>query len=215
MSSARLRICPSRRLLVYNIPQRHIHDTHHTNPSDVHIASANHTVLLMWEASTHTKTRPVRLISDRRRGGCKLANSNSHNNQKKTFEMKASCWIVQRLHAATNQPTKTNRLPETAAVCPGAPFARRGVAGTIGERAATQSRGIKGTSGQLVAELLRESSVKIGTIQRRLAWPLRKDDTHKSRKYRTFFALLRALLQLAADAAPATVNGRRLRNDNA
>ena len=28
---------------------------------------------------------------------------------------------------------------------------------------------------------LRESSVKIGTIQRRLAWPLRKDDTHKSR----------------------------------
>jgi hypothetical protein len=36
-------------------------------------------------------------------------------------------------------------------------------------------------------DLLRESSVKIGTIQRRLAWPLRKDDTHKSRKYHTFF----------------------------
>ena len=28
---------------------------------------------------------------------------------------------------------------------------------------------------------LRGSSVKIGTIRRRLAWPLRKDDTHKSR----------------------------------
>ena len=28
---------------------------------------------------------------------------------------------------------------------------------------------------------LRGSSVEIGTIQRRLAWPLRKDDTHKSR----------------------------------
>ena len=28
---------------------------------------------------------------------------------------------------------------------------------------------------------LRGSSVKIGTMQRRLAWPLRKDDTHKSR----------------------------------
>ena len=27
---------------------------------------------------------------------------------------------------------------------------------------------------------LRGSSVKIGTVQRRLAWPLRKDDTHKS-----------------------------------
>ena len=32
-------------------------------------------------------------------------------------------------------------------------------------------------------DLLRESSEKIGTIQRRLAWPLRKDDTHKSRMY--------------------------------
>ena len=30
------------------------------------------------------------------------------------------------------------------------------------------------------------TSVKIGTIQRRLAWPLRKDDTHKSRTYHFF-----------------------------
>ena len=35
---------------------------------------------------------------------------------------------------------------------------------------------------------LRGSSVKIGTIQRRLAWPLRKDDTHKSRSVNNFFA---------------------------
>ena len=34
---------------------------------------------------------------------------------------------------------------------------------------------------------LRGSSVKIGTIQRRLAWPLRKDDTHKSRSVPNFF----------------------------
>ena len=33
---------------------------------------------------------------------------------------------------------------------------------------------------------LRGSSVKIGTIQRRLAWPLRKDDTHKSRSVHNF-----------------------------
>ena len=33
---------------------------------------------------------------------------------------------------------------------------------------------------------LRGSSVKIGTIQRRLAWPLRKDDTHKSRSVNNF-----------------------------
>ena len=37
---------------------------------------------------------------------------------------------------------------------------------------------------------LRGSSVKIGTIQRRLAWPLRKDDTHKSRSVNNFFAIL-------------------------
>ena len=30
-------------------------------------------------------------------------------------------------------------------------------------------------------DFLRGSSVKIRTIQRRLAWQLRKDDTHKSR----------------------------------
>jgi hypothetical protein len=34
-------------------------------------------------------------------------------------------------------------------------------------------------------------SVKIGTIQRRLAWPLRKDDTHKSRSVNNFFAFSR------------------------
>ena len=33
----------------------------------------------------------------------------------------------------------------------------------------------------------RGSSVKLGTIQRRLAWPLRKDDTHKSRSDTSLF----------------------------
>jgi hypothetical protein len=33
------------------------------------------------------------------------------------------------------------------------------------------------------------TSVKIGTIQRRLAWPLRKDDTHKSRNGSKIFWL--------------------------
>ncbi|CAN0841132.1 hypothetical protein LINGRAHAP2_LOCUS3106 [Linum grandiflorum] len=33
---------------------------------------------------------------------------------------------------------------------------------------------------------------KIGTIQRRLAWPLRKDDTHKSRNGPNFFCDLRS-----------------------
>ena len=37
-----------------------------------------------------------------------------------------------------------------------------------------------------------ETSDKIGTIQRRLAWPLRKDDTHKSRNGPNFFEILRA-----------------------
>ena len=34
----------------------------------------------------------------------------------------------------------------------------------------------------------RGSSDKIGTIQRRLAWPLRKDDTHKSRSVHNFLS---------------------------
>ena len=36
------------------------------------------------------------------------------------------------------------------------------------------------------SDSLRGSSVKIGTIQRRLAWPLRQDDTHKSRRVDNF-----------------------------
>ena len=39
---------------------------------------------------------------------------------------------------------------------------------------------------QKLLDSLRGSSVKIGTIQRRLAWPLRKDDTHKSRSVNNF-----------------------------
>ena len=40
----------------------------------------------------------------------------------------------------------------------------------------------------LNSDSLRGSSVKIGTIQRRLAWPLRKDDTHKSRSVNNFLS---------------------------
>ena len=39
-----------------------------------------------------------------------------------------------------------------------------------------------------LSDPLRGSSVKIGTIQRRLAYPLRKDDTHKSRSVINFFS---------------------------
>ncbi len=48
---------------------------------------------------------------------------------------------------------------------------------------------------------LRGSSVKIGTIQRRLAWPLRKDDTHKSRSVYNFFATADLKPALYDDAA--------------
>ena len=40
-----------------------------------------------------------------------------------------------------------------------------------------------------ISDSLRGSSVKIGTIQRRVAWPLRKDDTHKSRGVIIIFAV--------------------------
>ena len=50
------------------------------------------------------------------------------------------------------------------------------------------------------ADSLRGSSVKIGTIQRRLAWPLRKDDTHKSRSVNTKNRELRPCDRLPAPA---------------
>ena len=42
------------------------------------------------------------------------------------------------------------------------------------------------------SDSLRGSSVRVGTMQRRLAWPLRKDDTHKS-KSDDFYKSLRVL----------------------
>ena len=51
---------------------------------------------------------------------------------------------------------------------------------------------------------LRGSSVKIGTIQRRLAWRLRKDDTHRSRSVNNIFQAYQkesANLKEAVDAA--------------
>ena len=59
----------------------------------------------------------------------------------------------------------------------------------------------------LSAESLRGPSVKIGTIQRRLAWPLRKDDTHKSRKYHYFAVCVR----FDSDAGPFCFVQLRLR----
>ena len=44
-------------------------------------------------------------------------------------------------------------------------------------------------------DTFRGSSVKVGTIQRILAWPLRKDDTHKSRSVTSFLISFRTLTQ--------------------
>ena len=46
--------------------------------------------------------------------------------------------------------------------------------------------GQQSSKGQALVDSLRGSSVTLGTIQRRLAWPLRKDDTHKSRSVNNF-----------------------------
>ena len=44
------------------------------------------------------------------------------------------------------------------------------------------------------SDSFRGTSVKIGTIQRRLAWPLRKDDTHKLRRVDDFLCVSVLLL---------------------
>ena len=64
-------------------------------------------------------------------------------------------------------------------------------------RRATQMNVHHPLNGSMAAKCLLDSlrgpSVKIGTIQRRLAWPLRKDDTHKSRSVVKFFLLTHVL----------------------
>ena len=61
----------------------------------------------------------------------------------------------------------------------------------------------------------RGTSVKIGTIQRRLAWPLRKDDTHKSRRVDYFlFRRVRLLWQGCNSSRPAEGTAAVVRQKN-
>ena len=57
------------------------------------------------------------------------------------------------------------------------------------------------TRSSLLLDSLRGSSVNIGTIQRRLAWPLRQDDAHKLRRS--------SLLLRRAPAPPSPTAARR------
>ena len=50
-------------------------------------------------------------------------------------------------------------------------------------------------NGPILLDSFRGSSVKIGTIQRKLAWPLRKDDTLKSGSVLIFCKTTRPILQ--------------------
>jgi hypothetical protein len=59
---------------------------------------------------------------------------------------------------------------------------------------------------QPYSDSLRGSSDKIGTIQRRLAWPLRKDDTHKSRSVPNFLHVT-ALLPRVLEPPKPTSDG--------
>ncbi|PKA56733.1 hypothetical protein AXF42_Ash012863 [Apostasia shenzhenica] len=61
--------------------------------------------------------------------------------------------------------------------------------GTIWNQIRLDSVRLAGLPGRITAFVSSETSDKIGTIQRRLAWPLRKDDTHKSRNGPNFFAI--------------------------
>ena len=59
----------------------------------------------------------------------------------------------------------------------------------------------------MLLDSLRGSSVKIGTIQRRLAWPLRKDDTHKSRSVTIFLHATACPVGLYVQAAKEGADG--------
>ena len=75
---------------------------------------------------------------------------------------------------------------EEASACP-PPSARRRT-GMVCGPLALAGPGIEGGEfHRLTSDSPRRSSDKIGTIQRRLAWPLRKDGTHKSTRVTKFF----------------------------
>ena len=63
---------------------------------------------------------------------------------------------------------RTSRRPSKSATCEKGPWSR------------LQSTSAYTVDAECPLDSFRGSSVKIGTIQRRLAWPLRKDDAHKS-----------------------------------
>ena len=60
---------------------------------------------------------------------------------------------------------------------------------------------------QVVVDALRGSSVKLGTIQRILAWPLRKDDKHTSRSGSYIIVSKLLFLGIARPLARGFVNG--------
>ena len=64
---------------------------------------------------------------------------------------------------------------------------RRGIGAEFDAADCRRIRPSRAAAAKHLSDSLRGSSVKIGTIQRRLAWPLRKDDTHKSRSVTNFF----------------------------
>ena len=61
---------------------------------------------------------------------------------------------------------------------------------------------------------LRGSSVKIGTIQGRLAWPLRKDDTHKSRSANNLFCTPSSLTTRTSRGWPEPIFTTTHTNEN-
>jgi len=62
---------------------------------------------------------------------------------------------------------------------------------------------------------LRGSSVNIGTIQRRLAWPLRKDDTNTSRRVNEYIKTPAEAGDLPEADAPSFLQMRALRGASA
>ena len=100
---------------------------------------------------------------------------------------KNSTW--QRRFSKHEKLTMTGKIicPTQCVACPPAASTR--------ERLALSFAGQTNSAHIVYLDSLRGSSVKIGTIQRRLAWPLRKDDTHKSRMYHFWILRFRNLCE--------------------
>ena len=120
---------------------------------------------------------------------CRFAAGKTQSSRKNTLQQHKSTFAAEKMHfgGSGKKPSEAGKNPSEARKKP-AEAGKKPAAEKVQLCNPKSCRNGKNTFPQrekaaapISMESLRGSSDKIGTIQRKLAWPLRKDDTHKSR----------------------------------